>query len=135
MAGIGFLDRVVSGERHPRGVATEEDMARSVMTHVGRMLQIRAGSVPGLPDFGVPDFNDLVFEFPDAIYRIGRSIRSFLLAYEHRLDHVEVVYTPDPDQPLQLKFRIDARLRPHLGGQPLAFFTVMTSNGRAFLER
>ncbi|WP_369602514.1 type VI secretion system baseplate subunit TssE [Hahella sp. SMD15-11] len=135
MASIGFLDRVVLGERHPRGVAPEQEVAGAVMANIGRMLQIRAGSYHFLPDFGVPDFNDLVFEFPDAIYRIGHAIRAFLLNYENRLADVDVVYMPDPEQPLQLKFRIEARLSPDLGGYPLAFYTVMTSNGRAFLER
>ena len=108
-----LLDRL-DHEVGPASYTTRFDwnaMQDSVLSNVQNMLNVRLGSVKGLEEYGMPDFNDVVNQFPDAISRIRYAIRDFLEAYEPRLTQVYVHYLPDPDQPLLMKFAVEATLR------------------------
>lgn len=106
-------------------------MLESVLGNVQNMLNVRHGSVKGLEEYGMPDFNDVVNQFPDAISRIRFAIRDFLEAYEPRLTEVQVHYLPDPDQPLLMKFAVEAMLRHRDQTSQVTFDTVLTGNGQA----
>ena len=106
-------------------------MQDSVIGNVQNMLNVRLGSVKALEDYGMPDFNDVVNQFPDAISRIRHAIRDFLEAYEPRLTQVYVSYLPDPEQPLLMKFAVEATLRHRDQSSKVTFDTVLTGNGQA----
>lgn len=106
-------------------------MLDSVLNNVQSMLNVRLGSVKALEDYGMPDFNDVVNQFPDAISRISFAIRDFLEEYEPRLTQVYVHYLPDPDQPLLMKFAVEATLSHRDQTSKVSFDTVLTGNGQA----
>lgn len=113
---------------------TETDINRlmaNISQHVQDMLNVRLGSVMGLDDFGMPDFNDVVKEFPDAITRIRNAIQQFVSRYEPRLEQVYVQHLHDPEQPLLLKFSVGGRLRESLSDKKVSFTTVLTGSGQA----
>ena len=114
-------------------------LLENVTRHIQNMLNVRLGSVMALADYGMPDFNDVVNQFPDAISHICNAIRACLETYEPRLERVQVHYIPDPDQPLLLKFTVEGWLRH----QDLAsrdrktqvrFATVLTGAGQATVQ-
>lgn len=128
-----LLDRL-DHEVPPASYTTRFDwnaMLDSVISNVQNMLNVRLGSVKGLEEYGMPDFNDVVNQFPDAISRIRYAIRDFLETYEPRLTNVYVHYLPDPDQPLLMKFAVEATLRHRDQTSQITFDTVLTGNGQA----
>ena len=108
-----------------------DSLMANISQHVQDMLNVRLGSVMALEDFGMPDFNDVVKEFPDAITRIRTAIRQFIAKYEPRLEQVFVQHLHDPDQPLLLKFSISGNLKESLSDQTVSFTTVLTGSGQA----
>jgi type VI secretion system protein len=110
-------------------------MIESVTSNLQQMLNVREGSVSSLPDYGMPDFNDLVYEFPDAIYQLQVAIRRFLLKYEPRIDDVLVSYVPDATQPLQLRYQVEVNLKhASIESGAFQFETVITGSGQAFVK-
>ncbi|MGB3619757.1 type VI secretion system baseplate subunit TssE [Ketobacter sp. MCCC 1A13808] len=103
----------------------------SVTTNVQNMLNVRQGSVKALPEFGMPDFNDIVAQFPDAVTHIRFAIQQFLEQYEPRLEGVSVYYIPDADNPLTMKYGIEGTLRYGELRSRVAFDTVLTGTGQA----
>ena len=104
--------------------------ADSVLTHLRNMLNTRQGSVPTLPDYGLPDFNDIASNFPDAIFELRRVIKQSIDNYEPRLSRVKVDYAKDEDKPLSMRYEITAQLS--LGGENanVWFETTLDSQGR-----
>lgn len=123
---------------HARGhyttITDVDKLVSNISAHVQDMLNVRLGSVIALEDFGMPDFNDVVKEFPDAITRIRKSIREFIASYEPRLENVSVQHMHDPEQPLLLKFSISGNLKSHLAGAQVKFTTVLTGSGQATVK-
>ncbi|MBI3776778.1 MAG: type VI secretion system baseplate subunit TssE [Gammaproteobacteria bacterium] len=104
--------------------------ADSVLNHLRNMLNTRQGSVPTLPDYGLPDFNDIASNFPDAIFELRRVIKQSIDNYEPRLSQVKVDYVKDEDKPLSMRYEITAQLS--LGGENanVWFETTLDSQGR-----
>ncbi len=116
--------------------SNQQALMESIHVNLKQMLNVREGSVSALPDYGMPDFNDLVYEFPDAIYQLQLAIKIFLLKYEPRIDDVLVSYVPDSSQPLQLKYRVSVHIKSKGDSQDntFEFETVITGSGQAFIS-
>ena len=127
---LGRLER----HRESQSYTTELDIDNlldNISNNVQNMLNVRVGSVVALDDYGMPDFNDVVKEFPDAITRIRRAITGYINKYEPRLRSVQVHHLHDPHQPLLLKFTISAELNLPQHHSRVNFNTVLTGNGQA----
>ena len=128
-----LLDRL-DNEALPASYTTRFDwhsFLDSVTLNIQNMLNVRLGSVKALQGFGMPDFNDVVNQFPDAVQYIRNAIQHFIETYEPRLESVNVYYVPDPEHPLLMKFAIEGRLRYQDQVSRVAFDTVLTGNGQA----
>lgn len=128
-----LLDRI-DNESPDSTYTTQFDWNRfleSVVQNVQNMLNVRMGSVMALPEFGMPDFNDVVNQFPDAVQHIRNAIQHFVEQYEPRLESVNVYYVPDTDQPLDMKYAIEGRIRYQDKVSRVAFDTVLTGSGQA----
>ena len=89
-----LLERL-DNERLPTAYSTQFDwqaLLQSVTRNIQDMLNVRVGSVQALPQFGMPDFNDVVNQFPDAAITIQNAIQRFIQDYEPRLESVIVQY-------------------------------------------
>src|SRR5215831_11241685 len=105
MPGRGLLSRLdVTGLRATRAL----DEHDSIIEHLRVLLNSRRGSSPAAPDFGIPDFSDLVHAFPGAVQTLQRGIRETILAFEPRLKQVTVKHVPS-DDPLTLRYEITAQ--------------------------
>jgi type VI secretion system protein len=122
MPGRGLLSRLEStGVRATRGL----DEHDSIVEHLRVLLNTRRGNAPACPDFGIPDFSDLVHNFPGAVQVLQRAIRETILSFEPRLKQVTVKHVPSED-PLTLRYEITAQSR---GRGSFRFNTQMSSGG------
>jgi type VI secretion system protein len=78
----------------------------------------------------MPDFNDLVVQFPEAILEIQRAIKLSIEQYEPRLKNVRIKHVPDDDNPLNLRFEITAQLVTSEGKTALWFETFLDTAGQ-----
>ena len=98
-----------SGAQAPRQ-SHEADLTASVAGHLAKMLSTRAGSVQTLPDYGLPDLNDMRLSLHDALSQAREAIEGFIETYEPRLSNVRVKPLPRDHDPLKLAFSIEGLL-------------------------
>lgn len=92
------------------GWSREVAAMASVATHLAKMLSTRAGSVQTLPDYGLPDLNDMRLSLHDSLQQARIAIERFIEAYEPRLSDVRVISLPRDNNPLSLAFAIEGLL-------------------------
>ncbi|MCU1718961.1 type VI secretion system baseplate subunit TssE [Pseudomonas sp. 5P_3.1_Bac2] len=108
----GSLFERLSGEASQRaGWSPEVAVMASVAAHLAKMLSTRAGSVQTLPDYGLPDLNDMRLSLHDSLQQARIAIERFIEAYEPRLSEVRVISLPRDNNPLQLTFAIEGLLQ------------------------
>jgi type VI secretion system protein len=116
------------------GRLREEDPGRvlqGVVEHLQDLFNVRQGSAMSCPDYGLPDFNDLVHQSPMTIeVELSKAIKEAVRRYEPRLTAVRVKHIADPEDPLNLAFQISGRLNLGDKRRPVMFETVVTESGR-----
>ncbi|NWN49917.1 type VI secretion system baseplate subunit TssE [Pseudomonas sp. MAFF 301514] len=117
-------------ERLERPAATPASSVTSVAHHLGKMLSIRAGSVQTLPDYGMPDLNDMNQSLHESLSQSRLLIERFIRAYEPRLKQVKVMTLPRDHDPLALAFAIEASLVVKGVAQPVVFTARLSDSGR-----
>jgi type VI secretion system protein len=111
MSGYGSLFERLSGAASQRASWNIEEAAMaSVAAHLAKMLSTRAGSVQTLPDYGLPDLNDMRLSLHDSLQQARVAIERFIEAYEPRLSQVRVLNVPRDHNPLSLAFAIQGLL-------------------------
>ncbi len=108
---------------------SEAQVVKSVIEHLGKMLNTRRGNAPVALDYGIPDMADLLHSFPDAIRSMEQAIRTTIEKYEPRLSSVRVRYSGSEDSAFNLHFDITATLSPGPSSRPVSFRTRVGSNG------
>jgi len=124
--GRGLLSRL--GEPPIRGVRPTDETA-AVVDHLRALLNTRKGDSATVPEFGVPEFTDLVHSFPAAIQLLQRHIRGTITDYEPRLKNVAVRHLPD-ENPLILRYEITAQMIGDTSRRSLRFSTQVSAGGR-----
>lgn len=110
------------------------EAVESILQHLRNLLNTKQGNTLIQPDYGVPDFNDYVYSFPDAIYQIQRSICESIKKFEPRLTNVNVNYIENPDDPLSLRFEITAQLQTSKDKPSIKFQTIMDASGQVEIK-
>ncbi|NOZ51711.1 MAG: type VI secretion system baseplate subunit TssE [Gammaproteobacteria bacterium] len=131
-----LLERIDSGGDDIYNTKIDpQRIVSSIMTHLSKMMNVRQGSVTILPDYGIPDLNDMISRFPDGLNELRHAIRTSLENYEPRLSHVQVAHIKDDDNPLSLKFEVSADLV--VGEKPTAisFSTHVQDSGVVDVRR
>ncbi|MDH4273408.1 MAG: type VI secretion system baseplate subunit TssE [Gammaproteobacteria bacterium] len=126
-----FFERLNNADvRDATTVVDKTRVARSVLRHLMQMLNTRRGSVPTQPDYGLPDFNDMVSRFPDAIQELKKEIKFCLEKYEPRLSQIHVGHIADKANPLALRYEISATLMLDNEKSDIWFETTLNSMGK-----
>jgi type VI secretion system protein len=102
-------------------------LKRSILNHLQHMFNSRHGHAPAQPDYGIPDLNEFMFEFPDSVTPMRQAIEKSIEKYEPRLKNVKAVWVRDEDNPLNIRFEITARLAVEKGNIPFRFATQVGS--------
>lgn len=113
MSSIRFLERLRAMRHDPERGGFEEpsEVLRSVIGHVGKLLNTRRGSSVLDEEFGIPDFTGFGVSYSrDDVPRLEKEIARFIERCEPRLRNVKVSYAPDPSAPLSVNFILDAGL-------------------------
>ena len=121
------------GERQVR--ESPEGLANSVLAHLSDMLNTRRGSAPTAPDYGIAELADLKSAFPNAIDELERSIESTIERYEPRLALSHIEHSPNPDDPLTVRFKIVGRIVAGDDAHPVWFETTIDSSGKVKVRR
>ncbi len=109
----------------------DSDVETSVVRHLHQMLNVRQGSCLTCPDYGLVEVSEVLYDFPDAIGIMQRSIKNTLQTYEPRLKNVQVRHIKsDVANEMTLQFEITAQLQTADGRrQGLRFSTSVDSSG------
>ena len=100
-----LFERLTLGQA---GAELEED--ESIRRHLARMLTTRQGAVQALPDYGLPDLNDLTLSRSEIVSHACSAIEFCIDTYEPRLTEPEVSSAPISDRaPFTLNFVIKAK--------------------------
>ena len=106
----------------------------SVLRHLRKMLNVHQGSVPTLPMYGMPDFNDMASRLPEAIQEIKQVLKTTIEQYEPRLKRVRIDYLPDTSDPLHLHFQIIAQLVAGGSDSAIRFETALDTAGQVAIR-
>jgi type VI secretion system protein len=131
MSGYGSLFERLANEIVSRdGLKHEACITRSVAAHLAKMLSIRAGSVQTLPDYGLPDLNDMNLSLHDALIQARGAIENFICMYEPRLSEIKVVAEAQGSDRLRLSFAIEGLLNVDGMRRPVKFFASLDGAGQ-----
>ena len=109
--------------------AAPVDETRSILLHLGRLLNTRQGSVSIASDYGVPDMTNVP---GDSIEEIRQNIEQILQKvvrkYEPRLARIRMEMVQDDKHSFSLRFRLDAVLAEQ-EDVAVTFETVVSTDG------
>ncbi|MBJ2285862.1 type VI secretion system baseplate subunit TssE [Pseudomonas sp. MF6755] len=97
-------------ERLEYGAQARACPVASVAAHLGKMLSTREGSVQALPDYDLPDLNDMRLSLHESLTQSRLHIERVIQVYEPRLASVRVRLLPGARESLALAFAIEAEL-------------------------
>ncbi len=112
-------------------VPKEYRRAKSIADHLWRMYNTRRGAVPHLPDYGLPDINEIYQHLPGSLKMLEQTILEITAKYEPRLERVRIRSVPSPQQEFKLSFELSAAVR---GAERVLFQTHFSSMGLSKVE-
>jgi type VI secretion system protein len=59
--------------------------------HLLQLLNTRKGSVSYLPDYGLPDLNEIYQNLPESMGDLVSEVKNLILKYETRLTNVNII--------------------------------------------
>lgn len=128
MAGSLF-ERLTLGEA---GMRMDEDS--SIRAHLMRMLTSRQGSVQTLPDYGLPDLNDLTLSRSELELECAKAIEDCIERYEPRLCDVQVSPAKLDDAPFTMAFSISAMKKSDDGALSPWQWVMSMDSGKSYLR-
>jgi type VI secretion system protein len=134
MAYGSLFERLEGSAALRDGIPSEAAISDSVAAHLSKMLSTRAGSVQSLPDYGLPDLNDMRLSLHDSLQNARAAIERFIEVYEPRLSQVKVLTLPRDHDPLNLSFAIEALLTLDGMRHPVSFAARLDGRGQASVK-
>ena len=135
MTGYGSLFERLGGDTVGRARLDHEvSVMASVAAHLAKMLSTRAGSVQTLPDYGLPDLNDMRLSLHDSLQQARIAIERFIEAYEPRLTQVRVLSLPRTHDPLTLAFTIEGLLEVDGLKRQVSFSASLDGSGQVKVQ-
>ena len=103
---------------------------RSIISHLGKLLNTRQGSATIAPDFGVPDITNMPSDnIQETRENIEQIIQRVVQKYEPRLTNVRMIMQHEEKEKLSLRFRLEANLAEQQD-IPVIFETVVSTEGK-----
>ena len=104
--------------------------------HLARLLNTRQGSALTCPDYGLIEVSEVLYDFPDAIGIMQRSLKNTIQVYEPRMKNVQVRQIKgEVGSEMILQFEITAQLQlPDGRRQSLRFSTAVDGSGNVKVQ-
>ncbi|WP_339137022.1 MAG: type VI secretion system baseplate subunit TssE [Candidatus Electrothrix sp. GW3-4] len=131
-----LLERIRQRNRDPQR-REGEDLSRvidSVQEHLRQILNTRQGNVPISEEYGTPDFTEFLTDYPQSLHGFERAIRHTVRLHEPRLRAVRVLFIPQEDDLLSLRFRIFAKLAIAGSHEAVVFESLVDSEGKISIK-
>ena len=87
-----------------------EAIVGAIKRHIEWLLNSREGNSQSAPELGLSDFNDATGGSTDFTLKIANNIKETIQRYEPRVTVQDVEYSPNPDNPLELTFKVVGQL-------------------------
>lgn len=129
-----LFERLNGTPAHHDGPPKVASTMASIASHLAKMLSTRAGSVQTLPDYGLPDLNDMRLSLHDSLNQARGAIEHFIEAYEPRLSEVQVTSLPRGPDHLSLTFRIEGLIEVEGAKRPVHFAASLNGSGQVTLR-
>ncbi len=132
--GVGLFDVLVGEVPLSAGSNFEsqsDSRLQSVIANLTHLLNTRRGSLPHLPDYGLPDLGTIYRNMPDSLEELRTSIQNTVEAYEPRLRRVRA----RPQLSESDSMRLMLVLTAELDGERVRFTTSFSSMDRVTVER
>lgn len=130
----GLFD-VLTGQfadgREVAGVSRDEQQLQSVISNLNYLFNTRCGSLPHLPDYGLPDITEIYRDAPDSVLKLRRSIKEAIERYEPRLRRVRVDPQETDPHEMRLVFIVSGEMPDR---KPVRFQTTFSSNEVTHVE-
>lgn len=112
-------------------------IVNSIINHLQRVLNTRQGSVPIADDYGMPDFTNYQgLGIDEEAKGVSEILRNMILKYEPRLHGAQVVYEPDKNDMLSLRFKLQTEIVHGRDEKSVVELeTVISSEGKVRVER
>ncbi len=127
----GIFD-VLSGTfadgRRVSEVDEDEHLVAGIISNLSYLFNTRQGSLPHLPDYGLPDVTEIYRDIPDSVVKLQGIIKEAVDRYEPRLRRVRIEPKEAEGDTMRLVFHLNAEL---LNRQPVRFETTFSSNDPA----
>jgi type VI secretion system protein len=92
---LSRIERAADPTSAERSTARDTDVERAVLAHLGELLNTRQGSALTVPDYGLVEVSEVLYDFPDAIGIMQRALKNTIQTYEPRLKNVQVRHLKD----------------------------------------
>ncbi|MBF0170493.1 MAG: type VI secretion system baseplate subunit TssE [Nitrospinae bacterium] len=133
-----LLERIARWEEGDdrTGVSDTERLVTSVVEHLRHILNTRQGSALIDPDYGVPEFTNLVGTFEAGeVTDVAADMERIIRRYEPRLSSVKVTFAPKENDNLTLRFSVSGEVQADDRTIPLTIETAITAEGRITIRR
>lgn len=108
------FDRLSAYEVLLNGRVAHKSLEECIRYHLYLLLNSRHGSLPHLPDYGLPDFAGVYVYSSESLDHLRQSIRETILRYEPRLENVRVSTMNPSGGEVGPCFRIEAIIKNEL---------------------
>ncbi len=105
--------------------------AKSIADHLWRLYNTRRGTLAHLPDYGLPDINDIYQRLPGSLKQLEQTLLEITAKYEPRLERAKIRAVPVANHEFKLSFELSAVIR---GGERVLFQTHFDSAGLPKVE-
>ena len=128
-----LLTRVLNGGQS--NTASYEDYIVQIGDNLSKLLNSKQGSAGISEKYGMPDFNSVVHNCPQAVITMEKMIAETIDFFEPRLRDVRVLGKVDIQQLGTLSFDIKANVKYENSVRPIAYKTVFVGNGKIMVKR
>ena len=126
----GFLEKMLGplpGEvqrRYPRWVGDP------VRNHLALLLNTRMGSVPDLPDYGLPDVSTFYTDYPGSLSELRGLVQRLIEKYEPRLSSIRVRLLESDATEFRASFLISGEVDQEGETVAVQYRTTISNNGQ-----